>query len=85
MRKNKFHPDLYAGEYTFDPDARPEPCKDNHCTPEKLEALIRTTWAARRRMPTLEEIKHEFGGILGAMVDYWKLEDAGIIKDGVPQ
>ena len=46
---------------------------DNRCTPEKLLALGERLG----RAPTLDECKHEFGGILGAMADHWQLVREG--------
>lgn len=43
------------------------------CTPELLLALIERLG----RMPTLLEIKQEFGGILGAYVSAWTLQAEG--------
>lgn len=52
--------------------------KDNRCTPDKLLALIRKYRAARTRL-TLQEVKAEFGGLLGAYIDYWQLKREGRI------
>ncbi len=57
-----------------------EPSRDNHCTPEKLEAFIHLVWKLNGRMPTLRELKAEFGGILGPLLDGWELERRGILK-----
>ena len=60
----------------LDPDDDGE---HERCTPEKLLAFIRTCVRFNGKQPTLLEIKRQFGGILGPMVDYWKLKDQGLI------
>ncbi|OAI41253.1 hypothetical protein AYO40_03470 [Planctomycetaceae bacterium SCGC AG-212-D15] len=44
------------------------------CTPEALDDFIKRCLAVNGRQPTLFEIKDEFGGILGAIVNGWELE-----------
>lgn len=63
--------------YTWDPDEDREmrgPPRDWKCSPEKLLAFIRRLG----RVPTLAECKTEFGGILGAMMDYGTLRERGL-------
>ncbi len=56
------------------------------CTPELLLAFCRKVWRASGRSPTMFEIKHEFGGILGAMVYEPELKRAGLLlPDGKPK
>jgi len=57
---------------------RPE---DDRCTPEKLEAFIRLTLGAVGRFPTLQEIKRQFGGLLGAYLDGWELQRRGVWQE----
>lgn len=64
-----------------DPDDRPEPGQDRRSTPEKLEAYLRA-YAAQGggKMPSLAEIKAEFGGVLSVFVDAWELRRRGVLS-----
>ena len=53
---------------------------DHRCTPEKLEAFCMKTLQVTGRFPTLQEIKANFGGVLGAYVSAWELMDRPIWK-----
>lgn len=54
-------------------EALREPGEDRHCSPDKLLEFI---WSLGR-MPTLQECKKHFGGILGPLFDGWELERQG--------
>lgn len=56
----------------------------NRCTPETLLDFLQRTWRSSQRSPTLQEVKHEFGGILSAIFAGWELEKQGKLKDGKP-
>jgi hypothetical protein len=62
--------------YFFTPevDSEPrEPSKDRRCTPELLlEFMLKLG-----KYPTLAELRHEFGGVLGPIVDGWELQRTG--------
>lgn len=63
-------------EHETDDEGRPLPPPrpvDNKCTPDKLLAFINTLG----HMPTLQELKHHFGGILGPLFDGWTLQEQG--------
>lgn len=70
-------PDMF---YTPDPSDGKDVSPDQVCTPELLLEFIRKTQKLQNRFPTLLEIKHEFGGIIGAIVDGWELQRRGLIK-----
>jgi hypothetical protein len=59
--------------FTPDPDADDAPAADRRCTPELLLAFLRTL----HRPATLADLRHEFGGILGPLLDAWTLRRAG--------
>lgn len=60
-----------------DEEIRPEPGDRERCNPERLLAFINETIKATGKQPTLLDLKHKFGGILGPMVDFWKLKEQG--------
>ncbi len=61
-----------------DPDEDERPA-DNRCTPEKLLAYLKRCRAINGKSPTLAEVKQEFGGILGPLLDGWELERQGLL------
>lgn len=58
-------------------EARRRPV-DNRCTPDKLLEFIRKTIKTTGKFPTLRDCKHQFGGIIGPMLDLWSLQKQGI-------
>jgi hypothetical protein len=62
--------------HMFTPEIDDEPQErgpDRRCTPELLLEFM----AKLGKYPTLAELKKEFGGILGPMVDGWELQRTG--------
>jgi hypothetical protein len=57
----------------------PEVAPDDRCTPEKLEAFVRASLSVSGRFPSLQELKNEYGGVLGPLVDSWELDRRGVL------
>jgi hypothetical protein len=57
--------------------------ENKRCTPELLLAFLQKhRRETGKRSPTLQEIKKEFGGILGAFRSAWELARQGKLRNG---
>lgn len=54
-----------------------EPASPPSCTPDKLHAYLLKYRQDTGKSPTLAELKKEFGGVLGVMVDAFALQRQG--------
>lgn len=70
---------LEDGEYLHDPEEQKASRRSERCTPEKLLAFLRRHREATGREADLKDVKKEFGGIIGPWIDYWTLQEKGLV------
>lgn len=67
-------PGFFDEDALIDPDA---PQSALRCTPDALLDYLRRSVAISNRMPTMQELKAEFGVRLGVFMAAWELQARG--------